>query len=252
MFRCFLAGWAGILLTLTVSAEDLRVDNNVQGVKSTAFLLAGKFYSIIGDNGEIVEFDAAKKTFTLIDPALRIQTQIDAEETRKKVEQLRQQILNDPNTKPDSFRYFAFKPVFVAEFDSASGLLALQSNWIDYDIKTIPLTDGSAGLYYDFCDWICYLNFRLNPRSGQMLIRLEVNRLLREQQRFATNVSESIYANGKQGLAKADHASSTHAMSRRLSDADRKQIEQVQEFKRTFPQVSFDEYQKSFAEKLTK
>ena len=251
MFRLFAIGLAGWFLMPTAVAE-FRIDSTAQEVKSTAFLLEGKFYSLIGDNGEIVEFDIQAKSFTLIDPALRIQTQIGAVETRRRVEQLRQQILNDPNTKPDSFRYFAFKPTFKSEFDAASGKLALQSNWIDYEIGTIPFIDPLSGMYYDFCDWVCYLNFRLNPGSSQMLIRLEVNRLLRERQRFAVSVSESLYPNGKQTFARPNRASSSHDIVRRLGDADRKRIEQVQEFKRSFPNVPFDAYQKQVAEKLAK
>ena len=252
MLRCFFVGLAGCFLTLTVSATEFRIDNNVQGVKSTAFLLHNKFYSMIGDNGEIVEFDTEKKIFTLISPALRIQTQIDAEEVRKRVEQVRQRVLNDTNTRTDSFIFFAFRPTFRKEFDAASGMLSLQSHWIDYEIKTVPFHDASATMYHDFCDWMCYLNFRLNPRSSQMIVRLEVNRLLREGQKFAVSVSESIYTRGKQGLARPDRASSSHEIARRLGDADRRRIEQAQEFKRTFPQVSFDEYQRRFAEKLAK
>jgi hypothetical protein len=241
-----------IALLSPIATAEFRIDNTVQGVKSTAFLLDGKFYSMIGNNGEIVEFDAEKKTFTLMDPELRIQTQINAEETRKRVEMLREHILNHPNADPHSFRYFAFKPTFETEFDAASGTLVLQSNWIDYEIKTVPFTDPSAGMYHDFCDWICYLNLRLNPYSTQMLTRLEVNRLLRSGQRFAVHVSESIYINGKQGLPKPAQASSSHTFARRLGETDRKRIEQALEFKRTFPQVPFDEYQKRFAEKLAK
>jgi len=246
------AGIAGVLLSLNVVATEFRIDNNVQGIKSTALLLHGKFYSMTGDNGEIVEFDAETKMFTLINPALRLQTQLDAEEIRKKVEQLRELRLSSPNAKTDSFGYFAFTPKFETEFDPASGMLALQSHWIDYEIKTIPFADPAAVMYHDFCDWVCYLNLRLNPRSSQMLTRLEVNRLLREKQRFAVNVSVSIYANGKQGLAKPSQVSSSHDLVRRLSDADRKRIEQAQEFKRTFPKATIDEYQKHFAEKMAK
>jgi len=254
MFRGFLVGLAGGLLTLTVAAQtttvEYRIDSNVQGTKSTAFLLVGKFYSMIGDNGEIVEFDAEKKMFTLIDPALRIQSQIDAEETRRRVEQLRQQILNDSNSPSDSFRYFIFKPTFSSEFDAASGKWALQSHWIDYEIQTVPFTDPTAGMYYDFCNWMCYLNFRLNPGSSQMLVRLEVNRFLRERQRFAVNVSEALYPRGKQAFVRPSRASSSHDLARRLGDVDRRRIEQAQEFKRTFPQVPFEEYQRLFVEKL--
>jgi hypothetical protein len=228
---------------------EFRIDNNVQGVKSTVFLLQGKFYSMIGDNGEIVEFDAEKKMFTLMDLSQRIQTQLDAEEIRKRVEQMRQLALNNPNAKTDAFHYFAFKPKFTSEFDPGSGTWILQSNWIDYELKTVPFADASSAMYYDFCDWTCYLNLRRNPGSSQMLTRLEVNRLLREEQRFATNVSVSIYSKGKQGLPKPDQASSSHVIVPRLSDADRKRIEQAQEFKRTFPSVPFIEYQKRFSAK---
>jgi len=253
MIRWILAGFAGGLLSLTAIATEFRIDNTVYGVKSTAFLLSGKFYSMIGDNGETVEFDAETRTFTLISPALRLQTQIDADEIRKRVAQHRQFLSSTPNAPPDTFSFFAFNPKFELEFDAASGMLALQSNWIDYEIKTIPFADPAAAMYHDFCDWVCYLNFRLNPRSSQMLTRLEVNRLLREKQRFAVSVSESVYASGKQGRAKPTlRASSTHDLVRRLSDADRKRIEQAQEFKRTFPQVPFVDYQKRFAEKLEK
>jgi len=252
MSRWVLAGVVGVWLSLNVVATEFRIDSNVQGIKSTAFLLQGKFYSMTGDNGEIVEFDAETKIFTLINPALRLQTQLDGEAIRKNVEQLRERLLHHPNTKTDSFGYFAFTPKFETEFSPVSGMLALQSNWIDYEIKTIPFADSSAAMYHDFCDWVCYLNLRLNPRSSQMLTRLEVNRLLREKQRFAVSVSVSIYAGGKQGLAKPSQVSSSHDLVRRLSDADRKRIEQVQEFKRTFSRATIDEYQKLFAEKLAK
>jgi len=251
MVRWFWAGFAAFFLPALVAAE-FRIDNNVREVKSTVFLLEGNFYSMIGDNGEIVEFDAEKKVFTLIEPALRMQTQINAVEIRTRIEQLRTRILNDPNAKTDSFHYFAFQPKFTSEFDSASGTLILQSNWIDYEIKTIPFPDPSAGMYYDFCDWVCYLNLRLNPYSSQMLTRLEVNRLLRTGQRFAVNVSESIHAGGKRGFAQPVRASSSHELVRRLGEADRKRIALAQEYKQTFPQISFEEYQKRFAENLAK
>jgi len=251
MFRWVLAGLAGWLLTLTLTgAAEYRIDSMVQGVRSTAFLLEGRFYSMIGENGEIVEFDAEKKMFTLIDPALRIQTQLDAEEIRRRVQQMQQQLLHAPNPPVDSFGFFAFRPTFVSEFDAMSGKLALQSNWIDYEIQTVPFADPMSERYYDFCDWVCYLNFRLNPRSPQMLVRLEVNRHLRERQRFAVSVSESLYARGKLALARPDRASSSHDLARRLGDADRRRIEQAEEFKRIFPQVPFEEYQRRFAEKM--
>lgn len=259
MFRIVFVGFVLFLTVLSAvrsaGAAEYRIENDVQGVKSTVYLLPDRFYSMIGENGEIVEFDPQSKIFTLMEPAWRIQTYIDGKEIQKKVEQLRQEILFDPQADIDSFHYFMFKPVFRSEFDSDSGILALQSRWIDYEIKTIPFTEPSSGMYYDFCDWICYLNFRRNPRSSQMLVRMEVNRLLREGQRFAANVELGIIQSEKTGIVQSkimgvstvhyrSLVTSSHMMSQRLGTADHKRIEQAQEFKRTFPQVSFEEYQK--------
>ncbi|MDR0522510.1 MAG: hypothetical protein LBH00_11760 [Planctomycetaceae bacterium] len=233
----------------TAAAEEYRIDNVVRGVKSTALLLDGKFYSIIEDNGEIVEFDSHKKIFTLIDPSLRIQTQINAAEMRKKITDMQQKIAGDPKTDKESFAYFAANPVFTSESDTAAGRIVLQSRWIDYEITAVPFHDKSSEMYYDFCDWMCYLNLRINPFSSAVLTRLTVNRLLREEKKFPVSVSVAIYPKGKQGFSKPDKAESSHKIVRRFSEPERKQIGQINELKQKFPQVSFEEYQKQVAGK---
>jgi hypothetical protein len=251
----FYAVWMLFFCTSSLFAAELRIDNEVQNdlqsVKSSAYLLSGNFYSMIGENGEITFFDVQRQTFTLLDPALRIQTQIDAAETKKKVEALRQEILDKPH--PEKFLNFAVKPVFTTEFDTASGTLALQSRWIDYELKTIPLPDAeSAKLYFDFCDWTCYLNLRINPRSTTMLVRLEVNRILEAQKRFAAGVTVSLFSDGKSVLASPTTIRSSHQLVNRLGDADRKRLNQADEFRRTFQMVPFEEYQRKVVEKTAK
>ncbi|GHT19333.1 hypothetical protein FACS1894189_8080 [Planctomycetales bacterium] len=248
--------WMLFLCTSPLFAAELRIDsevhNNVQGVKSSVYLLSGNFYSMIGENGEITFFDVQRQVFTLLDPALRIQTQIDAAETKKKAETLRQEILEKPHPN-EKFMNFAVKPVFTTEYEASSGTLALQSHWIDYELKTIPLPDAeSAKLYFDFCNWTCYLNLRINPRSTTMLVRLEVNRILQAQQRFATSVTVSLFSDGKSMLASPATMRSSHQLVNRLGDVDRKRLDQADECRRTFQTVPFEEYQRKVVEKAAK
>jgi hypothetical protein len=240
-------------------AVEFRIDNEIQvegspeKITSTTFLLNGNFISLIGDNGEITFFDSDRQIFTLLDPVLRVQTQLDAAETKKKVELLRQQVMTSPGLDPNTFNAFAVKPVFQPEYEETSGTLALQSPWIDYLLVTHVLTNPeTAKQYFDSCDWWCYLHLRLDPRSTTMLIRLEVNRILREQNRFATRISVSVFPKGKIPIAKPDKAQSSHKIIVRLDHTDQQRIDQAKEFRRTFAIIPFDDYQKKVAEKKKK
>ncbi|MDR1271078.1 MAG: hypothetical protein LBK82_16310 [Planctomycetaceae bacterium] len=238
-------------------AAEFRIDNEIQvegspeKITSTIFLLNGNFISLIGENGEITFFDSDKQIFRLLDPVLRIQTQLDAAETKKRVELLRQQVMTSPDLDPNTFNAFAVKPVFQSsEYEDVSGTLALQSSWVDYLFVTHILNDSEiVKQYFDSCDWVCYLHLRIDPRLTTMLVRLEVNRILREKNRFASRISVSVFPKGKVPMAKPDKAQSSHKIILRLDHTDTKRIDQAKEFQRTFTMISFDEYQKKVAEK---
>jgi hypothetical protein len=239
-------------------AAEFRIDNEMQvegsakKATSTIFLLNDNFISLIGENGEITFFDSDRQIFTLLDPVLRIQTQLDAAETKRKVERLRQQVMTSPGLDPNTFNAFAVKPVFQPEFEETSGTLALQSPWMDYLLVTHVLTDPeTTKQYFDFCDWVCYLHLRIDPRSTTMLARLEVNRILREKNRFASRISVSVFPKGKTPIAKPDKAQSSHKMILRLDHTDTKRIDQAKEFRRTFQMMAFDEYQKLVAGRVS-
>jgi hypothetical protein len=240
-------------------AVEFRIDNEIQvegspeKIMSTTFLLNSNFISLIGESGEITFFDADRQIFTLLDPVLRVQTQLDATETKKKVELSRQQVMTSPGLDPNTFNAFAVKPVFQSEYEETSGTLALQSPWIDYLLITNVLTDPEiAKQYFDSCDWLCYLHLRLDPRTTTLLVRLEVNRILREQNRFASRLSVSVFPKGKTPLAKPDKAQSSHKIIVRLDHTDQQRIDWAKEFRRTFAMIPFNEYQKKVADKKKK
>ncbi|MDR3233462.1 MAG: hypothetical protein LBT46_07355 [Planctomycetaceae bacterium] len=231
------------------SGAEYRIDNEVNGVKSTVYLLDRQFVSVIGMSGEIAVFDTLRKTFTMLNPPLRLQTSFDAVKVKEQTENLCQRVLQSSNPKTNSFLYFAVQPKFDVKKDDTNGIIAMQSHWIDYELHTVPLPDESEIMYYDFCDWMCYLNMRLNPYSTMMLPRLAVNNILRQERRFAVHVSTALYPKGKTAFSQAEVTKSSHQFSRRLSDDDRKCLERVNEYRQTFPSVPLDEYQKQVVEK---
>lgn len=232
-------------------AVELRIDNEVRpgNVKSTTYLQDGDFFSMIGQNGEVTYYDSKAKTFAILDPALRIQTRIDAEETKKRVALLREEILTSPKSEQGTFIAFIVKPTFQSEFDENSGDLALRSPWFDYVLSTTVFPNPeTAKLYSDFCDLSCYLNFRIS-KAKAMLVRLEVNRILASHNRFPTKISASIYPKGQGPLAKVEKAESSHKLILRLTEEDHKRIAQAKESMRTFTVVPFSEYELKVAEK---
>lgn len=252
----FLFVFLTIFCHQNISAKEFRIDNEVRApsapvVKSTTYLLDGNFFSLIGENGEATYFDVQKQVFTLVDPQLRAQTSLDASEMKKRVEALRRRITSDPKAEMNSFAYFAANPKFQMEAEAVSGALALQSPWIDYSLTTRTFPDEeTVRQYFDFCDWTCYLNLRINPYASSMMVRLEVNRILREQQRFPSEITVSLFPKGKIGfMPKEEKIQSAHQLVVRLSDADKKRIDKVFEQMRTFPVVPYDEYTKRVAEK---
>lgn len=233
------------------AAENFRVDNEVrveggnETVKSTTYFLGGDFLGLIGENGEMTFFDSKKETFTLLDPKLRIRTHLAATKTKDEIDLKRRQ--NTTHSSP--FVAFVAKPTFQTESDEPSGTLSLQSPWFDYKLVTEAFgDDDTATRYAEFCDWSCYLNFRISRGHPTQLVRLEVNRILREGKRFPKSVSMTFFPEGKRLLAKEEKAHSTHRLIRRLDESDKTRIDQAMELLRTLPVVPFDEYQKKAAE----
>ena len=235
-----------------LDAAEFRLDNEIRpgNVKSTTYLLDGDFFSMIGQNGEITYYDSKAKTFSILDPALRLQTRLDLGETKDKIELLRQEILNSPKLEAGSFNAFVVKPIFQSEFDENSGDWALWSPWFDYVMETAVFPNADAARQYnDFCDLSCHLNYRI-AYSKSMLVRLEVNKLLAARSRFPKKISVTIYPNGKSPLTKSEKMESAHVLVVRLTEEDRQRITQAREALRTFPAVTFSEYERKVAEKI--
>jgi len=250
--KSFLFAVFSLVSMVAATAQGFRVESdlrvgNAAPIRSTILFDGTAFYSFIGANGEITRFDPARDVFTLLDPALRIQTHLAASDTQRLVNAQKLQLATHPN----GFFAFAAKPVFTMEFNEAAGLMVLQSPWIDYSLTTKTFPDAHAAApYFDFCDWSCYLNQRINPKQLTPLIRLEVNRILRESNRFPENVKISVFPKGKKFLTKEETFQISYQFSRHLTDVDRQRITSALESMRNYPVVPFADYQAKVAEKF--
>ena len=230
--------------------ENFRVENELtvqqtgEKVKTTTLFVRGLVYDLIGEQGETTIYDKGADTFTLLEPTFRIQTQVKASELKETVLQLRSKMRQE--TQPPFFEFVLF-PKFEETYEEESGLVRFQSPWIVYKIETISLLDDTfRERYYDFCDWYCFLNLRVNPDSTTLFARMEVNRFLREQKRFPQKIQVDIHKKGNTGIAgiveNPDVYIGTHKPGARLIPGDEKRLQRIDEQRKTFRTVSFEEY----------
>lgn len=228
--------------------SELLVEKSGTKVRMLTLFSDGIVYDFIENEGkgEMTIFEPKSDSFLLLDPVYRIRTRLPASEIREKIEAARPEML--ASKKP--LAVFAAKPVFELSVDEASGTLKFQCPWVDYEIKTRATEDeGIATAYFDFCDWYSYLNVRLHPGALRPLLRMEVNRILREKKRLPERVLATTWPNGKGFLAKSEKLETTHVFSRRLTEPDLNRITETLALTRHFREVPFEEYQIQVAPK---
>ncbi|MGL4942316.1 MAG: hypothetical protein ACRC46_03900 [Thermoguttaceae bacterium] len=248
-----------VAFAATAFAADFRVVSTVSApaadgkavstVTSQMIFIDGVVYNFIDPHGEITVYDPAHDTFAVIDPELRLQTRIAVGSLCESIEKTRESLVK--HSVP--LVAFAASPVFRESLDLDSGVMKLTSELFDYEIETMPVSDAAIVTeYYDAADKFCYLNFRLQPgpHSLKYLVRLAVNRSLREAKRLPKKIVLDFYPKEKKLLAKAEHHESRHEIFSRVSDTDRQRLDQAQQMMRTFKQIPFDEYQTEVEKKM--
>lgn len=236
--------------TVTITPAETRGGNTMPTVAvSQMIFIDYVVYNFIDAHGEITVYDPQSDLFVLIDPALRIQHRLRVKDLRESVDKKLESLVD----YPQPLVAFAAKPIFSKSLDVESGVKKFSSEWIEYEIQTSPLTDAATKqAYYSAADAFCYLNFRVmpGPRGLIYLVRLAVNRSLAEQNRFPDKVNMTFYPKGKEPFASSERRQSEHKLTPRLSENDKRRLDQAQEMMKTFRQVDFDTYQAEVEKKL--
>jgi hypothetical protein len=135
---------------------------------------------------------------------------------------------------------FAAEPDFKIEV-AESGELTLSSQYITYQLETVPAnTPAAAQQYREFSDWYARFNAMATPGSTPPFPRMAVNDELFKRTLVPTEVQLTIA--GAPGV-KAVSLRSEHHVAWRLLPRDHKKIAETGHQLATFKSVDFDKFE---------
>ncbi|MBR2694887.1 MAG: hypothetical protein IKE69_11815 [Thermoguttaceae bacterium] len=222
----------------------IRKEGEEDGVRvvTTTLFSKGMVIDFIGDNDEVIVYNRKTKTFVLLDPIHRVQTELALSEIDQFLDTLRSVV----SQKKDAQSQFLLSPNFEITRNDETGDLSFSSKWYEYLVSTRSFDDPElSGVYFEFIDVYTKLNLYLNPGNYTPLARMAVNDLLAREKRFPAKIRLTLYPKGKTLFAKPDIVTSDHKIIRRLSEEDLGRIVRAVHFTEQFPKQTFGNYYKT-------
>ncbi len=222
----------------------IRKEGEEDGVRvvTTTLFSKGMVIDFIGDNDEVIVYNRKTKTFVLLDPIHRVQTELALSEIDQFLDTLRSVV----SQKKDAQAQFLLNPNFEITRNDETGDLSFSSKWYEYLVSTRSFDDPElSGVYFEFVDVYTKLNLYLNPGNYTPLARMAVNDLLAREKRFPAKIRLTLYPKGKTLFAKPDIVTSDHKIIRRLSEEDLGRIVRAVHFTEQFPKQTFGNYYKT-------
>ena len=227
--------------TLAV-ADDFRIETKVfvgeeqePASTTTTLFQGGVVYDFLNEPEQIAVFrkpgGGKSGRFILLDPERRVRTEFSTDQLAGAMNKLR----NWAARQRDPFLKFAANPQFEESFDRDTGQLLLASHEESYTIKTTPADAPDAlAEYREFLDWYTRLNTLL-AAGPPPEPRLQVNAALARYQIIPVSV-ELTRAGEKQTVR------ATHEFTWRLSQDDRKRIDDANASLAAYRPVENDEF----------
>jgi hypothetical protein len=263
-YRFFVLGVlaAALIMPATVLGQDFHVETTLFAVgraqpkelmRSVTLFHAGKTYDFIPDMGELIVFDPAHGQFTLVNTRQKRMAEVHIDEITRKLAVARQ-ALNDhlqmlqaqpnPNQSAIEQILFQFNPKFDKNISqtSAGPQLELKSKFFTYEVLCAsPPTSTHAFVYLNYADWICRLNYVLNPGGILPDQRLALDSTLREAALLPVDVNFMISGGESPAIRAQHHIYWT------LNERDRELVREWDALLsgHELKKVSFPDYQKS-------
>ena len=253
----WLFGFSGsLMLLIGGSIHDLfplclgyefRIENAVYDgfsesptAQTTTVFTGGKVYDFLHQPEEIVIFDPAQRRFVLINPSLRIRTELRMEQVAAFINTLR----SWASQQEDPFLRFSATPdLFVRRGPTGTSLL-FESPHLTYHVEVDRPPDPQiAKQYAEFSDWYSQLNTMVTPGARLPFPRLYVNKVLLEEGFVPLRVELHLKEGNRKG-SKVTVIRSHHNFFYRLLESERSRAGQADEFALIFRPVGFVEYQK--------
>ncbi len=227
-------------------AQEFRVENAVYAgysdrprAQTTTLFAGGKVYDFLHHPDEIVIFDPIQRRFVLINPTLRICTQLGVEQVAAFINTLR----SWASQQEDPFLRFTAAPELTVRPGPTSTSLLFESAPLTYYVEVDRPPDPQiAKRYAEFSDWYSQLNTMVTPGARLPFPRIYVNQVLL-QQGFVPLKVELHLKDGTQNGGKPTVIRSHHNFFYRLLEPERARARQADEFARIFRSVGFVEYQ---------
>ncbi|HET6325088.1 MAG TPA: hypothetical protein VFG04_10335 [Planctomycetaceae bacterium] len=252
----------GSLFSVRATAQDFHVETTLFAVgrsepkelmRSITLFHAGKTYDFIPDLGELIIFDPSHGQFALISTRQRKLTEVHIDEinrmlgiARQTLNDRLQRIQADPKADQNVVEQilFQFNPQFDKQvIQTSSGPeVDLRSKFFNYQVlgATTP-TPTHVFAYLNYADWICRLNYVLNPGGILPDQRLALDAALRE----ANLVPIQVNFNFTSGEAPSIKA--MHRIYWELNDRDRELVRQWDSLQTqgSLKRVTFLDYQRA-------
>jgi hypothetical protein len=203
-------------------------------LRTRTLFASGVVYDfLLSDTHEIAIFDSRRGRFVLLDEQRKMQTTLTTEDILKFTAAI--QAASQEKGTPDFFQRD-----WSLTHDEKSGWLELSGERIRYRAQgTKPEDATAARRYREFADWYARLNAM---RRGNVppFARIQLNKALVERDLIPTEI-ERILTSGN--VTRRKHtARSRHLVHWRLSNTDRKRIQEAGELQAKLPTVPFVEY----------
>jgi hypothetical protein len=179
---------------LTATETTPRVGQKAQHpivARSVLYFHANKAYDYIEADGEVLIYEPNAKRFTILHPGHGMSTTLTFDDLETKVrmaeENATKKILRTKEERLDQdmrlgMIEFQVEPRFKERYDRDRALLTLNSQFMNYDVKCVPVGNPErVQAYLRYCDWMARLNFVLHPQAPLPGPRLTLNESLRKR-----------------------------------------------------------------------
>lgn len=219
---------------------------------------AGKMYDYMPAIGEVIIFEPAHRRFIVLNTLGTRATTVDFDQLNHLLELARREARSSlevpperggpPDAVAEALR-FQLEPDFTERFDGDRRRLVLSSPHLRYVADGAKVDPPEAAeLYLDYADWICKLNYVLNPQALLPDCRLALNASLRRKGLMPTRVELETEFDPQR------HLRAEHVINWDLGENEHAVISRWERMLRSehTRQVTFREYQQAMIEKQAK
>lgn len=254
---------ACLAVSTTAQAQDFHIETTTYAVirpeprelaRTLTLFHAGRTYDFIQGLGELIVFEPSRGQFTLVNTQQQRAAVVHVDEIKHILQIARQALENhlqavNASGKPEARELaekilFQFNPQFDPAFTQENNQtrLDLTSKHFHYSVLcAAPPAPELGQAYLNYADWICRLNYVLQPTAILPDQRIVLDSILRKNGLIPVEVTFADHAD------EAVQIRAQHRIYWSLNDHDRELIRQWDSLltRRDLKRVSFKEYQQS-------